>query len=131
MDKPMSREEFCEICKSEGLEVICEETGYSPHSIHATAYIKSPVLSEERDSFADWDYDQDFPHELPWISSYDALLKERSGLYHVSTSDFSDCPIVIDTREELRTVCRNVMAEIHRIEEDPTYRPEHPAISKK
>lgn len=128
---PITREEFCEICKSEGLEVICEETGYSPHSIHATAYIKSPVLSQERDSFADWDHDQDFPHELPWISSYDALLKERSGLYHVSTSDFSDCPIVIDTREELRTVCRNVMAEIHRIEEDPTYRPEHPAISKK
>lgn len=128
---PITREEFCEICKSEGLEVICEETGYSPHSLHATAYITSPVLSQERDSFADWDYDQDFPHELPWISSYDALLKERSGLYHVSTADFSDCPIVIDTREELRTVCRNVMAEIHHIEEDPTYRPEHPAISKK
>jgi len=128
---PITREEFCEICKSEGLEVICEETGYSPHSIHATAYIKSPVLSQERDSFADWDYDQDFPHELPWISSYDALLKERSGLYHVSTSDFSDCPIVIDTREKLRAVCHNVMAEIRHIEEDPTYRPEHPAISKK
>lgn len=128
---PITREEFCEICKSEGLEVICEETGYSPHSIHATAYITSPVLSKERDSFADWDYDQDFPHELPWISSYDALLKERSGLYHVSTSDFSDCPIVIDTREELRTVCHNVIAEIHHIEEDPTYRPEHPAIHKK
>lgn len=131
MNKKISREEFCEICKSEGLEVVCEDTGYGKHSIHATAYIVSPSLSKERDSFADWDYDSDDPYGLPWISSYDALLKERSGLYHVSTSDFSDCPIVIDTREELRTVCRNVMAEIHHIEEDPTYRPEHPAISKK
>ena len=130
MDKQMSREEFCEICKSEGLEVVCDDTGYGPNSIHATAYIISPILSKERDSFADWDYDREYD-SLPWISSYDALLKERSGLYHVSTSDFSDCPIVIDTREELRTVCHNVMAEIHRIEEDPTYRPEHPAISKK
>ena len=60
MDKQMSREEFCEICKSEGLEVVCDDTGYGPNSIHATAYIISPVLSKERDSFADWDYDREY-----------------------------------------------------------------------
>lgn len=124
---PITREEFCEICKSEGLEVVCDDTDYGPNSIHATAYIISPVLSKERDSFADWDYDREYD-SLPWISYYDALFKERSGAYHVSTADFSDCPKMISTREELRNACHNMMEEIRHIEKDPDYRPEHPAI---
>lgn len=48
MDKQMSREEFCEICKSEGLEVVCDDTGYGPNSIHATAYKLDPDDPRDR-----------------------------------------------------------------------------------
>lgn len=67
MNYNITRAEFCEICKSEGLEVVCEEDAWGPHSSHATAYLCSPLLSREKDSFADWDYTPDDPYGGPWV----------------------------------------------------------------
>lgn len=124
MNYNITRDEFCEICKSEGLEVVCEEDALGPHSTHATAYLCSPLLSREKDSFADWDYTPDDPYGGPWVGYYDALRKEKNGTYHVSTADLSDCPAVIHNAEELREVCHNAKEALRRLESDPTYRPE-------
>lgn len=133
----MTREEFCTICKEYGLEVICEDNVEGPNSIHATAYIHSTLLSREKECIIDWNCTFNGPTDAYWykrpcIGFYDALNKEkRSGLYHVSTSDWSDCQRAIwdDLNEKLRRILKQVSSALHRLEENPTYRPDEIVFS--
>ena len=135
MPEKMTREEFCEICKEYGLEVVCEDNVYGPNSKHATAYIHSSILSQEKENILDWDCSLNGPVDTPWydrpcIGFYDALSKNRQGLYHVSTSDWSDCQRAewegLDgrLRQILRQILKQVSSALHRLEEDQTYRPD-------
>ena len=134
MPEKMTRERFCEICKEYGLEVVCEDNVYGPNTKHASASLRTPIIAKDdaRTEFAEWDCPIDDPLDYgPSIGFYDALRKDRQGTYYVSTSDLTCLLTSIgkNDSDKLRVVLKQVSSALHRLEEDPTYRPDEIVFS--
>lgn len=119
-EQTMTNEEFAAICSECGLEV--ETTEFRPGMIDVVGYISSPVLRDGRTSFCWWN-NYVLSGGSVFQGFYDALWRDSNGKYTINGTDLGDCYTFIDSVEQLREVCLNVIDALKRLESDKDYRP--------
>lgn len=117
----ITQDDFSSICSECGLEVETNEVDFG--KIDVVAYVSSPVLRDGKTSFSWWN-NYVLSGEAEYYGFYDALWRETStGKYTLNGTDLGDCLTSIESKEQLREVCLNVMHALKRLETDVDYRP--------